>query len=89
MTDELPMSVRLTGGSPEIEFYESACEVTKVTNITNTDAVILDLACAGEGMEWSRRMVLMANDRSTMSAWTSDLGETFGGSTEEWVRCRD
>lgn len=51
---------RLTLRGNRISFYESACELRNPVAVRNMEgAHLFDAHCAGEGMEWETRYLLM------------------------------
>lgn len=43
----------------ELHGIESLCRLVKPTSVNNMDAVLYDMECAGEGEEWTERVMLM------------------------------
>jgi hypothetical protein len=84
-TDEVPLVFRLTGLEPAIEGYESACAIAEITPIHGVAGASLVLECAGEGMTWTERSVLLLNDPDTVTIYTAS--DDTGGSTSTRIRC--
>ena len=57
-------AIRIEGG----QFFgvESVCQLADPTNIRGMDAMLFDLQCAGEGTEWSERILLMKMDDGSL-----------------------
>lgn len=56
--DDYPLHIQ--PGS--LDGYEYGCSITKRTNVLALDAVILDLDCGSEGVEYRTRAILMQTD---------------------------
>ena len=41
-----------------LESIESQCQLTNPTNIRDMDAILFDMVCSGEGMEWTDRVFM-------------------------------
>ena len=58
---------------------ESACELTKPTNVRGMDAVLYEAVCSGEGEQYSYRVMIMPHETGVYLA--SD------GYVAEWQNC--
>ncbi len=58
---------------------ESACTLNNPVNVNGMNAVLYDAQCAGEGYEWSERVMLMETDRGVYN-----ITDKF---VAEWQRC--
>ena len=59
-----PIDVGMDGGSLQIEGdtltgVENFCQLSQPTNVRGMDAVLFDADCAGEGYEYSYRVMLL------------------------------
>lgn len=55
---------------------ESECRLANPTNIRDMDAMLFDLQCTGEGMEWSDRIFLMKMDDGSLLRVVNGLAFT-------------
>jgi len=78
--DVIGAAFRIADG--QLTSIESTCTLANPTNIRDMDAMLFDLECSGEGMEWSDRVFLMKKDDGSLLQVVDGMDFTYPPCTE-------
>lgn len=69
---------RLTIAGDSISFIESTCRLTQPTELRGLpQALLFDMACSGEGTDWTERILIGANGEDGLLIYARGFASTY------------